>query len=437
MKKLLLALTLLASACHVSVPPQHPTNPSPTTFIEAVTIRNPDGSGATDATATFVPDDGSGLVQGVYDPQATRFIFTFNTGVQLGWGGTLTVASPNTRLWQGRGGTNLNHELCPCTPNGGESALEVHLQQLLPAPPTRDQAIHLCTTFQGLTVNTPTYGTLPLFEAALPWMSYADRQAVYAAKHAAGNAFCPGGDTHLVIQIPSGPALYDEPNQPYSADRFPPLDWTNGLTSISTQLNDLVVEVRQNGFIPVLFMQEDQAISSVEAPLVIQALHNDPRGDLSLQAVFMPGWDGVFYGWSPDQIVAWGSAARSLIPQGFIGIEHQPGRFPVGEGGGDWVAGGRMTVFDFILGEYNEPPDDTIWQIAARSLGPAYVRPPDQPSGDDPNPPWYFATPSPRGPYTACFFEFNEYSWIRGGVSLANIIKQRAYGQGVGYNCGG
>lgn len=436
MKRLLLALALFASACSPTVQPQHPSNPAPAPFAEALTVRSAPGGPLPDGViATFVPDDGSGLVQGAVNNGRLQFLF--NQNVELGWGGNLTISAPNYRLWQGRANTNLNGELCPCTVNGGQPENEVILQLNLPPPPTRAQALNLCTTFQGLTAQTPTYGSLPLFEAGLPWMSLADRQAVYAAKHAAGNVFCPGGDTHLVVQIPSGPALYDEPNQPYSADRFPPLDWTNGLTRIDLKLNDLVVEIRQNGFIPVLFMQEDQAVSSVEMPLVVASLHNDPRGDLMAHVVIMPGWDGVFYGWSPDQIVAFGNAFRALAPNGYLGIEHQPGKFPVGEGNADWLAGGRMTVYDLLLAEVNEPPDDTIWQIAARALGPAYRRPADQPSGDDPEPPWYLAVPSPRGPYAACFFEFNEYAWIRGGVSLATVNSQRAYGQGVGYSCGG
>lgn len=158
----------------------------------------------------------------------------------------------------------------------------------LPPAPSRSQIINVRTSgMQGLTVQTAQYGSLPWWDAALPWLTASDRQAVYAAKRAAS-------DTHCLVQLPFGPPLYDEPNQAYSADRFGPLDWTAGNTAIDPKLAALMTEVVINGFTPVLFLggdngQEGHAIAVVQLPLVVAAL-----GPLMAYTLIIPGWDGVF-----------------------------------------------------------------------------------------------------------------------------------------------
>src|SRR5207245_1467953 len=136
------------------------------------------------------------------------------------------------------------------------------------------------------------------------WLNTGDRQAVYAAKHAAG-------DTHSIVAVPTGFPLYDEPNQPYSADRFPALDWTNNRTSMDPRFVALVEEEILNGFIPLIFLQEDMTASNATLPLVIDALQHSDRGDLTRYVMILPGWDGVFYGWEPSNVVipAWASRA--------------------------------------------------------------------------------------------------------------------------------
>lgn len=331
----------------------------------------------------------------------------------------------------------------------------------LPTAPTRDEILNLRITFQGLTVETQQFGRLPWFEAALPWLTSADRQAVYAAKRV--SPAWMNGDTHAIIALPSGPALYDEPGQPYSADRFGPLDWTAGGTHIDGRLADLIAEVARAGFTgQLLFLGGDDGqrgfpIAMAQLDLVHDAVRGSTYGDLGPYVVVLPGWDGVFYGYSPDQVAQWGAKCRQLFI--YCGIEHQPGRIPVGEGGGDYLPGGRMTFFDLILAEFDGPNDSAwrttmdgrdsqgrpnyrgnqIWQIGGRMLGRAYQHPSDQPadadsySGDG-----YLAPESSRGPYVHCAFEWvGEYLWVRGRESAADIVRDREYFKSLGYACGG
>jgi len=155
-----------------------------------------------------------------------------------------------------------------------------------PAPPSRDQVCSVYLHLQGMTVHTEQYGDLPWFEAALAWLNEADRKSVYETKKAAG-------DTHCIIEVPNGFPLYDEPNQPYSPDRFGPLDWTNGETVMDPKFVALVEEVIRAGFIPVLFLDERYEHSSKCMPIVIQAL-KEHTPDLTDYCLLMPGWDGVF-----------------------------------------------------------------------------------------------------------------------------------------------
>jgi hypothetical protein len=295
----------------------------------------------------------------------------------------------------------------------------------LPPPPTRDQICRVQLTFQGLTVETQAHGVLPWFEAALICLDLpADRQAAYATKHGAG-------DTHCILQYSKGGFLYNEPGQPY--DNFPVPDFTQDRPRFTA----LVREVITAGFHPLIFMdgdgEQNYAWAYDELPRLVAAL-----GELTRYVIIGPGWDGVFYGWTPDHITAWGALFRSVCPDGYLFIEHQPGRIPCGEGPSDWTPTGRMGTYDVLLSEFNnwapgEPAGDGVWQIGGRLLGPAYRRPPDQPAGDDPRPPWYLATGSARGPFYPIAFEYFEYEWVRTRVSLARIQQLRNYFTAAGW----
>lgn len=169
----------------------------------------------------------------------------------------------------------------------------LHLLDDASAPvdvPTRDQICAVQTSgMQGLMV-----GALPWWDAALAWLNADTRQRVYAAKRAAG-------DTHCLIQLPSGPPLYNEGGQEYSPARFGPLDWTNNNTKMAPEFEALIIEVINAGFYPVVFLwgddgQAGHAIAIVQLPLVVKALQQSqsPLGDLTRYVVIVPGWDGVF-----------------------------------------------------------------------------------------------------------------------------------------------
>jgi hypothetical protein len=211
------------------------------------------------------------------------------------------------------------------------------------------------------------------------------------------------------------------------------------------EFNALVIEMIQNGFIPMIFLDETYSTSMATLPIVINALQHSPQGDLTPYVIIGPGWDGVFYGWEPSHTVipGWAALARSSCPTCYLFIEHNVGHIPLGEGPSDWHPGGLMDGFDLLLSEfYDGVFDDTVWQIAARTIGlvekgGTYVRPTDQPANDDLNAPYYLAPGSSRGPFKACAFEFGMYGWVRQFSSAESQAAWRQYFKNIGYQCGG
>jgi hypothetical protein len=295
----------------------------------------------------------------------------------------------------------------------------------LPAPPSRDQAITIVTSgMQGTTIYTSQYGVLPWWDAALPWLTEpSDRRAIYTSKKQLG-------DTHQLIQLPWGPPLYDEPDQAYSPDRFGPLNWTG---SGDERLHGLVDEVVRAGLIPVVFLGGDDGERGFphaveQLPDVVAKL-----GPLMAYTVISPFWDGGWYGWTAEHLTAFSQQFRQLGGL-YLAMEFQPGRIPVGNGPPDYAWNGAMAGYDVLLQEFDfDVHQDSTWQVAGRLLGPAYVRPPDQPHGDDPSPPWYLSHGSQRGPYGVVAFEYETYLWVRNQVSVEQIQQDRAYLSALGY----
>lgn len=290
-----------------------------------------------------------------------------------------------------------------------------------PPVPTRIEVLGVNMHFRGgLIVRSEIYGNMPWWPTALSWLNKNDRMEVYNVCRNAKN-------THILIEIPNGLPLYNEYNQFYSPDKFGALDWTNGETDLSHgPFLSLVDEVISQGFKYIINMDERQPNSARIIRLVMNAL-----SDEQLKYGFtMPGYDGVFYGWLPQQIMDWATAARRIKPNAYLGIEHQPGRIPVGNGPTDYDLNGMMQGYDIILGEFggiNAYPQDNIgylendatWQVLGRMIRP-YHRDPRQVG--DPNPPFYLID-SPRGPRTYCFFETDEpYNWVRINPNDNNAI---------------
>jgi hypothetical protein len=317
----------------------------------------------------------------------------------------------------------------------------------LPAAPTRAQIGAVKLTFQGLTVALPDFGTIPWFEPAISSLSAADRKLVYAAKHAAG-------DTHIAIALSwnyAGDGAYSYP--------VPGTDLTANLPAFRA----LVHEAIENGFYVLAFLAGDG-----ESPP--GGGHDDPVGwtygyawlmqnlssivtslqqpdDLLPYVILVPGWDGVAPGWAPDAsnpssgTYAYPSEldnyllhARSLVgPKGSLGVELATGYSHWGGGAANYTSPAGLAL-DVILQEFPGPPTgDQVWQIAGRELGPAYVRPPDQPAGDDPNPPFYLSGATPRGPFFPIAYEYDEYRWVRDGVTPAEVQQEKAYLKAAGY----
>ena len=227
-----------------------------------------------------------------------------------------------------------------------------------PPVPTREQVCRIQMSFQGLTV-TLAGGPIAWFEAALCCLSAADRQVVYAAKQGAG-------DTHALILFTAGVALYPEANQPYQAYQCPNYE-THPADFVA-----LVEEVRRAGFIPAVFFDERESESSRLMPLAIAALKTSTVRDLNQDVIFVPGFDGVFYGWAPAQITAWGTTARSAGAL-YLAMEHNTAHIPLGNGPADYAPGGAMAWCDTILSEFDPwgaggSPGDGI---RGRPLSPA------------------------------------------------------------------
>lgn len=295
-------------------------------------------------------------------------------------------------------------------------------------PPSRDQLCTVKMSFQGLKVTTPTYGEVLWWETIAWWPNLADRQAAYAAKRAAG-------DTHIILDLSGSYKEIDESYDQVGAD------YSQNLPALVA----LAEEAIKEGFLVDLRLAGDGqgAGPGYNDPVGMTYGHewlmaNFPRiaaafAHLSPYIVFVPGYDGIFYGWEPEQVMAFGALFRSIFPQGTLGIEFGTGHIPLGEGGGDYLPGGRMQDYDVIYGEFDpfNYHTDSTWQIVGRLVSP-YNRPADQPAGDDPHPPFYLSTPNPRGPWHFIAFEILTYRWVRGQCSPDEISAYRDYFASLG-----
>lgn len=318
---------------------------------------------------------------------------------------------------------------------------------VLPAAPTRAHVCGLSTSLAGLTYQTTQYGPIPAWFYGK--LNAEDRAIARAAHRAAG-------DTHIPFPITEA---YRESGTLWPAELADGYDYTQDLETFRI----IATEAICDGFFLDVPLGGDGLGTGPDyndpvgrtygyqwlmanLQRILKALHGDgtdAQPDLTPYIIFRPGWDGVFYGWGipgevpdlqPTRVKDFGALFRSVLPNGYLAIEHTPGNIPCGEGGSDYAAGGLMTTYDTILSEFNTVHEDSCWQVVARMV-PDYHRPPDQPAGDDPHPPFYLAPGNPRGPYFYVGFEPTKggvYQWCRGQCSAQDVVDTRNYLKALG-----
>lgn len=318
----------------------------------------------------------------------------------------------------------------------------VFLSELSATPtrvPTRDEILSAPCLFQGLTVQTRQYGELPLFDPLIAWLSgetaRADRQAIYAVKRAAK---CKS--INLAVS-----GQYREARQAYVA--IPGRDFTTDYPA----LRELLREIISEGFYVLLCCAGDGEGSGpgyndlvgwtygkqwlVDHFIDIRAAVGD---DLAPFVIFCPGYDGVVPGWQPPQSVDPVLLhMRDVIgPSGYLALELSAGYASWGDGGDNWQSPAGQAVDlilqEFPLGPLPGNPPDQVWQIAGRTVRP-YHRPPEQPVGDDPNPPFYLEHGTPRGDFFVWGFEYDTYLSVRRMISAEQVQIDRQYLRTLGY----
>lgn len=317
---------------------------------------------------------------------------------------------------------------------------------VLPPIPSRSQVCAINVSLQGLTYNTSQFGSFPAWFYAM--LNSPDRASARATHRAAGN-------THLTIPISEA---YKEPGTLWPDALKQGYDFTQNLEGFRAVLTEAIYD---GWFIDVPLAGDGLGSGPgyndpvgntygyqwlmANLSRILEGLRGDgtsAKPDLTPYIIFRPGWDGVFYGWGdnsipdpqPGRVRDFGALFRQLLPNGYLAIEHTPGNIPCGEGGSDYEPGGLMRTYDTIMSEFNSVHEDSCWQVVARMVRP-YNRPPDQPSGDDPHPPWYLAPGTERGPYFYVGFEPTQggvYQWCRGWCSLADVEAVRSYLRGLG-----
>lgn len=408
-----------------------------------------------DASCSLLADNQTNIigVRGTSPAGRQGVVFVIPDNVPNGNGATLTITATGKTPIKQRGIPAWG-ELVPLTPKG-EAVFWSDDFRLLDSfkrqPPTRMEVLGIKTPFLGgIVVESPSYGKMPLWPAALSLLDYQTRKIWYKVMR-------DEGWTHQVIHIPNpGPSggggrnFYDNP-------MFPKPDWTNGMTVLDSRFTNLVYEVISEGFNVVISMDERYEYSIHIIRMVMSILDS-----YAIKfCITQPGYDGIFYddgevskGWEPHtvKIPEWATIAREYYPDCYLAFQHQKGKIPLGQGPGDYRIGGLMDGYDTILSMYpslvNRPQAGTqdanqTWQVAGRLLGTSYVRPWEQQPDDDPNPPFYLFD-SPRGPRVDIAYETDDYPyrWVQTDMNndaaiksnQNDIIRTRGYMKSIGYN---
>lgn len=329
--------------------------------------------------------------------------------------------------------------------------MEIVLPAGWPATPTRAEVCTVQVPFQGFTAHTQQFGSIPAFGPELSTLSD-DDLASYLDQVKADSAtrvslgLNPWTHVEFAVSWNYRGATYSYP--------VPGRDLSQDLPELRRRI-DIAIRA---GFKILLFCAGDglgagpgyndpvgwtygydwlmanfQRIYDAMGPT--PASPNDARDFIG----FLPGYDGTdSYGWeTPERVVGWWEFARQVIDRGghgYLGQEFSIGHCQIG---GQWdgeptYVNGPGQALDFILQEFPAScpmptaDPDAVFQILGRMIRP-YNRPPEQPSDDDPTPPFYLGQGTPRGRYYYCAYEYGTYQWVRGQISAAQVELDRTY----------
>jgi len=323
-------------------------------------------------------------------------------------------------------------------------------------PPTRDEIFNKWSLLQGVTVKTSQYGEFKAFGPEINMLDIpSDRVNYYNATKVKGGK---------VLNIGWAGFTYSEPGFTFPVPG-PAYRWVNDLPGFMERLDEIITVGNFTGIL--LELPGDGQTGADGNPFGYQWLmdHIDPLldamvnykpRDLTKWTIFNPGFDGVVWNWSAEQVLAFGQHMRKQLPNCFLEIEYGAGIIgPFGEGKAQYI--GPLEVFDGFAQETSYPPEsnlDQIFQIGARLLGPLYNRPSsDKPQfnpyyqdpNDDPKAPFaagspndYLSNGTPRGKYYTRMREFLTYGWVRGWVTEATVdywvsyFTNLGWGEGVG-----
>lgn len=321
-------------------------------------------------------------------------------------------------------------------------------------PPTRDVILSARSLLQGVTVTTKQYGTFKAFGPEINMLDLPeDRQGYYK------DTWDKGG---RVLNIGWAGFTYT------SGDGFrfpvpgPGYRWVNDLPGFCDRLNEILIV---GGFTGILLCLPGDGHTGVDdnpfgyqwlminLPYLVKAMKGYKERDLTKWTIFNPGFDGVVWNWTGEEVLTYGKLLRTLLPDCYSAVEYGAGILgPFGEGKEQYQ---KMKDFDLFLQETQPPPNenmDQVWQIGARLLGPKYVRPNTnifkpflQPNDDDPGSPFaagsgndYLSEGTPRGKFYTRVWEYLTYRWVRGQSSEAevnywiNYFTNMGWGEGVG-----
>lgn len=426
-----LLFLVLASGCAPIPQPKPPQPQPPMTRTVQITVWSHVSGVALDASGSLLWDDWG---HQVVCTGAGRLACLVSAAMPQGNGFHLGLTVPGFVYHQ------IDFVSCvatvpDCYPNQNlpDIALEP-IKPPMPPPPSKRELMEAQYTFQGLRATCPQYDSrpIPIFDPMLDVVDEACKAEILAAHKAAGDRVIGVAISHQ----------YAEPGI------IPVLSWGRDWTHDLGGLHDFLVDLIRQGFYVQLHLAMDgHSVQDGAGNWV----YNDPVGhtygcewgmeffpqlaatldDIHQYIRFLPGYDGVFYGCeTPDgqplTIPAFAKLFKQRWPDGVLGIEFNTGHLPFGEGGDDWLPGGRMANFDMVFAEFDgNLQQDSTWQIVARLMKARgqYQRPPEQPAGDDPNPPAYLG----QWPGVAVCFEWATYDDVRFRISPAGVDQGRQY----------